>query len=148
MPEYLKSIEYRRQTDELPSAFQYAYNVKEDGFTWLCHHPDVAARFDGLMEGFRQLNPYWYNWFPVQERILDTCSLAPDQPLMVDIGGRVGQVLIDFKKRFPDIVGRLILEDLPVVIDGIRESPDLKAAGIEAIGSDFLRDVQPVKGKV
>lgn len=148
MPEYLKSIEYRRQTDELPSAFQYAYNVKEDGFTWLCHHPDVAARFDGLMEGFRQLNPYWYNWFPVQERILDTCSLAPDQPLIVDIGGRVGQVLIDFKKRFPDIVGRLILEDLPVVIDGIRESPGLKAAGIETIGYDFLRDVQPVKGKV
>ncbi|KAJ5600113.1 hypothetical protein N7450_001180 [Penicillium hetheringtonii] len=96
------------------------------------------------MEGHRQLHPYWYNWFPVRERILDTHPLVPNEILLVDIGGRGGQELIGFKRKFPEAVGRLVLEDLPVVIDEIRGNPDLKASGIESIGYDFFEDVQPV----
>ena len=71
---------------------------------------------------------------------LDLRSGSADDVLLVDVGGSVGHDLQHFAKKFPDAVGRLVLEDL---IDTIKDAK--VDTGIETIGYDFFTE-QPVKG--
>lgn len=145
-PEYLQSTGYRNPEDPLYAPLQYTNNIKEDGFTWMCKDPAALSRFNSFMEGQRANRAFWGDWFPVRDVILNTPGLSPDRPLLVDIGGGRGHDLLDFKARFPDAQGKLVLEDLPSVINEVREANDLAGAGIETVNYDFFADVQPVSG--
>ena len=46
----------------------------------------------------------------------------PDTPLIVDIGGSIGTDAIEFRRRYPDQPGRVVLQDLAAVIASARES--------------------------
>lgn len=126
------------------AALQYTHNVRQDGFLWLCDHPDALDRFNNFMEGQRADRAHWGDWFQVQEHIIDGASTDPNRALVVDIGGGRGHDLMLFKKRFPNAPGKLVLEDLPTVID--EAAPGLEAAGIEGVKYDFFKDPNPVKG--
>ncbi|KAJ5975404.1 Plant methyltransferase dimerization [Penicillium waksmanii] len=145
LPEYLKAINYRNLDDSLFAPFQYCHHVTVDAFTWISQNPDTLKRFNSFMEGYRGNRPHWSDWFPIRERILDSQVLDKDKPLLVDIGAGRGYGLMKFRSRFPDVPGRLILQDLPLVIDEIRGACDLKAAGVETIAFNLFADVQPVK---
>jgi hypothetical protein len=82
------------------------------------------------------------NFYPVKERLIDGADTDPDAPFLVDIGGNVGHDLELFLRFFPIVPGRLILQDLPVVIGQIR---DLNPAVLR-MEYDF-NTKQPVKGK-
>lgn len=56
--------------------------------------------------------------------------------LLVDIAGGQGHYLGAFRGKFPDVGDRLVVEDLPHVIEDIR---DLDGS-IERIGLDILRN--------
>jgi hypothetical protein len=53
---------------------------------------------------------------------------------LVDIGGGVGRDLIAFKQQYPSLLGKLILQEILVVIDSIKDLP----AGIDATKHDFF----------
>lgn len=125
---------------------QYTNNIKEDGFSWLCKDTAALSRFNSFMEGQRANRPFWGDWFPVRDVILNAPGLNSDRPLLVDIGGGRGHDLLDFKARFPDAQGKLVLEDLPSVIDEVRQANDLEKAGIETVKYDFFGEIQPVHG--
>lgn len=91
------------------------------------------------MEGSRDDTLHWADWFPVQEQILDGASA--DRPLLVDVGGGRGHDIAGFKQKFPCGSGRLVLEDLPSVIEDIK----LLDSDIQRIKHSFF-DPQPVKG--
>lgn len=40
-----------------------------------------------------------------------------DAPALVDIGGATGTDAVQFRRRYPDIAGQTILQELPAVID-------------------------------
>jgi len=80
----------------------------------------------------------WYDFFRVEEKL---CVKSASDPLLVDVGGGVGHNLIAFKQRFPGLPGKLVLQDIPVVIDSINELP----GGIESMKHDFFA-AQPVRG--
>lgn len=81
---------------------------------------------------------YWFEIYPVAEKL----NSASDRTLLVDIGGGVGHDVIAFKKRFPEMSGELVLQDLPQVIGSIDGAlPD----GIAAIGHDMF-EPQPIRG--
>ncbi|KAA8644983.1 hypothetical protein EYZ11_008712 [Aspergillus tanneri] len=145
-PEYLQATGYKNPEDPLYAPLQYTNNIKEDGFSWLCKDPAALSRFNSFMEGQRANRAFWGDWFPVREQILNDPGVNTKRPLLVDIGGGRGHDLIAFKERFPDAQGKLILEDLPSVIDEVKGASDLESAGIETVGYDFFQDVQPVKG--
>lgn len=96
------------------------------------------------MGGYRQGRPSWMNedFFPVRERLIKGARADPDAVLMVDVGGNIGHDLAEFQTKHPNSPGRLVLQDLPVVIGQIKTLD----AGIERMEHDFLTE-QPVKGE-
>jgi hypothetical protein len=63
--------------------------------------------------------------------------------MLVDIGGNVGHDLEEFGRKHPEAPGRLVLQDLPVIIGQIKKLDDR----VERMEYDFYTE-QPVKGKM
>jgi hypothetical protein len=76
--------------------------------------------------------------YPVKERL---GNAKDDEVLVVDIGGGAGHDLLGFKERHPEVKGRLILEELPYMIDRVVGKLD----GVELVEHDFYTP-QPIKG--
>lgn len=72
--------------------------------------------------------------------VLDTNSIQDEDVLLVDVGGGIGQDLLKFHAKNPDLRGRLILQDLPDVVNNAKV-PEY----IEAMGHDFFTP-QPIHG--
>ena len=64
-----------------------------------------------------------------------------DGAVFVDVGGGTGQQCVALKEKFPDLPGKVILQDLPAVIAEAK-LPE----GIETMVYDFFTP-QPVKGE-
>ncbi|KAL9092176.1 MAG: hypothetical protein Q9165_004609 [Trypethelium subeluteriae] len=106
---------------------------------WAKQAPDTMADLQSFMDGLYggPLRSHWLSWFPMSDILT---GLIEDEVAFVDIaGGRghEGQAVL----QKTDCKGRFVLQDLPEVINSIRDL-DLR---IETMGHDFLR-TQPVKG--
>lgn len=65
---------------------------------------------------------------------------GPDDVLFVDVAGGVGHQCALLKGKLPELKGRVILEDLPMVIPHAIPTP-----GVENMGIDMWQG-QPIKG--
>jgi hypothetical protein len=83
--------------------------------------------------------PPWLNVYPVADK---TGSGSPEH-LFVDIGGNMGHVAVAFRKKFPDLPGKVVVQDLPHVIEDVTE--EFKGKGVEFMGCDFFQP-QPIEG--
>lgn len=112
-------------------------------FQWLQKIGQGPA-FNHLMAGYRQGRPSWMDpgFYPVQERLVEGAEPSAGAPFLVDIGGNLGHDLAEFHRKHPNTPGRLVLEDLPVIIDQIQELD----ASIERVAYDFHTE-QPHKGE-
>lgn len=81
-------------------------------------------------------------FYPVQERLVAGADQSPDAPFLIDIAGSIGHDLEEFRRHHPNTPGKLILQDLPVVISQIKSLDP----AITPMGYDFHTE-QPVKGK-
>ena len=61
--------------------------------------------------------------------------------ILVDVGGGYGKTLREVCKQMPDLQGRVIIQDVPEVIEG-QET----AHGVEVMSYDFFTP-QPIRGK-
>jgi hypothetical protein len=82
----------------------------------------------------------WFETYPVTENLI---VKSPSDTLLVDIGGGLGHDLIALKDRFPDLPGKLILQELAVVINDVKDLP----IGIEAMAHDFFKPQQVKNAK-
>ncbi|KAL3292617.1 O-methyltransferase B [Colletotrichum asianum] len=91
---------------------------------------------------YRQGRPSWMDegFYPVKERLLDGFDNSGDGVLLVDVGGSFGHDIDEFRRKYPKAPGRLVVQDLPGVINQI-DKLDHK---IERMGHDFF-DEQPIK---
>jgi hypothetical protein len=119
-------------------------------FEWLQANPPGGVYFNHHMGGYSHGRPSWMDdgFYPVRERLLDGYTTGGDDggdgkgaALLVDIGGSVGHDLEEFYKKFPEVEGRLVLQDLEPVINQIEALDDR----IERMVYDF-HTPQPVKG--
>ena len=93
------------------------------------------------MTAFDEDRANWMDFYPV-ERQLGDGSLQDRQAVMfVDIGGGMGHEAIAFLKRFPNLPGRVVLQDLPAVVAQV----DLD--GVEVMAHDFF-EPQPLHGEL
>lgn len=137
LPGYLEQNNFQNPSDAFDGPFQHAMATKLHYFEWLKLHPRYQTAFNTVM-GISRTNrgEEWFDFYPVEDRL----SVAGNKPLLVDVGGGLGHDLIALKKKFPNLPGKLIVQDLPVVIDNVKDLP----SGIEAMQHDFFMP-QPVK---
>lgn len=140
-PQYLEARGAACPSDPNNGLFQFSHGTTLESFALWQSKPAVLDNFNTFMEGVRGDKPSWVEWFPIQDTILAGSDPASEAPILVDIGGARGHDLIAFDQRFPQPPGRLVLEDLPAVIDDIR-SLDPK---IRRVKYDFFQP-QPIKG--
>lgn len=67
-------------------------------------------------------------------------SITPDQVLFVDVGGNRGHQCARLRAKYPDLPGRIIVQDLP---ETIQHAPPIQ--GVEFMVHNFFMP-QPVKG--
>lgn len=120
IPEYLKNTNYRNPENTNDGPFQYVMDTKLQYYDWLKTKPEqlVALNTTMMLQRVDRGEP-WYEYYPVSSKI--GSALDEKAPLMVDVGGNIGTNLSDFHAKFPELPGRLVLEDLPEVISGIQE---------------------------
>lgn len=131
-------------TDAKDTSLMYAYNTNKDMFSWQ-QFLGYGPHFNHHMSGYRQGRPPWCgpDFFPVQEELIDGFSTDPDAALLVDIGGSLGHDLVQFHRLNPNHPGKLVLQDLPIVIEQLEDLDE----SVTPMVYDFL-DEQPVKGEL
>lgn len=141
LPSYFSKNGYSCPTDAYHGPFQFARKTKQHVFEWYSERPRLQQAMNDVMVMARSRGgKYWYEMFPVEEKLRTS---KPGEVAVVDVGGGLGHVLVALKTKFPNLAGRLIVQDLPVVIESLKKG-DLPE-GIEAQGHNFF-DLQPVKG--
>ncbi|KAL2863975.1 S-adenosyl-L-methionine-dependent methyltransferase [Aspergillus lucknowensis] len=145
-PEYFRRNGNQFPTSALDTPFQLAKNTQLSYFAWLDENASLAKDFQQWMTAKLEASPNWVDWFDVEGVILDGLrTVQPDDAdgnvLLVDVGGGDGHYVHAFNRKFPNVGGRRIVQDLPHVVSNIADVPE----STELMAYDFF-EPQPVKG--
>lgn len=121
----------------LKSPFQLAFHTDLPAFVWAQSKPQLVHDF-GLWMG--TLHDGQKTWLDVCDFKRLVNGSTPETPIFVDIGGGLGHQCA-LLKTIPDLVGRVVLQDLPQAIEHA-----LPTAGVEKMVFDFWGE-QPIKGQ-
>ena len=80
----------------------------------------------------------WLDVLPFEKMLCRDTN--PEVPILIDIGGGVGHQCATFKARFPNLLGRVILQDMPQTISQAISTP-----GVETMAHDFCTP-QSIRG--
>jgi hypothetical protein len=78
--------------------------------------------------------------YPIADRLVDGYDSNTSPVMFVDVGGGYGQKAIALRNDFPQLPGRVVVQDLPMTIE---RAP--KTDGIDFMTHDFFTE-QPIKG--
>ncbi|KAI9822705.1 MAG: hypothetical protein M1827_000424 [Pycnora praestabilis] len=142
LPAYLAKTEYHNPTDDTDGPFQYAHNTNLKLFPWFGEHPAMLESFVNWMTGYHVGRPGWMDpdFYPVEERLVHGLKTNEDAVILVDVGGGLGQDLLELKAKHPNLPGRLILQDQEHTIKKTQNTDS-----IETTVHDFFKP-QPIKG--
>ncbi|KAL2782642.1 S-adenosyl-L-methionine-dependent methyltransferase [Aspergillus keveii] len=143
LPEFLEKTNYQNPTSATDTAFQLGYKTDMGFFGHVQQEPITATRFNNHMGVYAQGRVRWMDpgFYPVYEQLIAKTDITDDDVLLVDVGGSFGHDLSDFHRKWPDVPGRLVLQDLPEVVKSVK---DLHPT-IDVTSYDFFTE-QPVKG--
>lgn len=137
LPDFLAKIKYQDITDNNDTVFQTAYKTQGPAFEHMAAHPQMAAYFNQYMAHRRKGMNTWLSVFPMEE---ETKGSDPNGVVFIDIGGNIGHQCAEFKAKYPNLPGRVVLQDLPHAIGMALETP-----GVENTIHDIFTP-QPIKG--
>ena len=141
LPQYFSERGWKCPDDAFNGPFQYGVGTDKHAFEYIESKPKLQQAFNTTMAlAHRRREAPFYTYFAVDEKF---SNIPPTNVLLVDVGGGQGADLAAFKKAYPDISGKLILQDLPAVISSV-DAETLSASGIEAISHNFFHP-QPIK---
>ena len=107
-------------------------------WNYLSERPSMSANLHHYMTATGTFRGTWSAIYTPAAQLTG----IEDDILVVDIGGSAGHDLQAFRKNFPDAIGKLVLQDLP---DVINKATDLDPS-ILKMGYDFFTE-QSVKGE-
>ncbi|KAF2963106.1 hypothetical protein GQX73_g10471 [Xylaria multiplex] len=110
LPDLLKKTGYQTPVDGTKTAFHIAFHTTLDPFSWFAQNPTYLADFHAYHALRRQPDATWLSVYPVET---EAAGWPADQPLYVNVGGGVGHQCAQFKEKYPNLDGRVILQDLP-----------------------------------
>lgn len=139
MPKFLKETNYKLPVDASRTPFQLGLGTDKTIFEWFVGQPELLGHFNNYMALHRKQTEgiSWLSVYPVEA---EAAGKPADQPLYVDIGGGIGHQCKQFKEKFPNLPGRVVLQDLPHSIARAFPTP-----GVENMAHDFFTP-QPVLG--
>lgn len=141
LPGYLEQTGYKNPVDENWTAFRVAFQTDKDAFSWFADHPTHLAHFNSYMALRRKPDKTWLSIYPVAEEASSSSGgLSAERVLYVNIGGGVGHQCAQFVDMFPDLPGRVVLQDLPHSIAQALPTP-----GVENMAHDMFAP-QPAIG--
>ncbi|KAI0816531.1 S-adenosyl-L-methionine-dependent methyltransferase [Xylaria sp. FL0064] len=140
LPFYLEKTRFKHVSGA-PGPFQDAHRTSDNMFPWLISDPAMMSNFNAFMAGQRADRKQWFDFFDVDNFLLKDTKNDPDAVLLIDIGGGEGYDIAEFHRRFPNAPGRLILQDLPLVINSIQDL----TPKVERQQHGFVQP-QPIKG--
>ncbi len=113
LPAYLKENDYQNPTDNMNAAFHKAHHVNSHFIPFLATEPDFQRSFQVYMSGFDEGRTIWTDFSPVEEQIGRGARHDSEAIVFVDIGGGMGHEGLALKKRYPNLPGRFVNQDLP-----------------------------------
>jgi hypothetical protein len=139
LPEFLASIEFNNPAEHRPSLFGFARHTDRTMFEWLETQPEQRAIFAEYQSATSELADYQLR--PFLKSVLSQPVQVDSGVVFVDVGGGRGATLREVCQTLsPNLAGRVILQDLPKVVEGL-ETED----GVEAMPYNFF-EPQPLKG--
>ncbi|TAQ84328.1 hypothetical protein B7494_g7334 [Chlorociboria aeruginascens] len=138
LPSYFAASGYQTPGDAYDGPFQAFYHTKLHCFDWIATNPKQQHAFNVVMGISRSGHGQkWFEYFPVSSKLQ---VKSPSDTLLVDIGGGIGHDLIAFQKYHPGVRGKLVVQEIPVVVDSITDLP----TDISAMKHNFF-SCQPIK---
>ncbi|KAI1803416.1 S-adenosyl-L-methionine-dependent methyltransferase [Daldinia bambusicola] len=137
LPDLLKQTGYKTPVDDAKTAFHLAFRTTLDPFSWFAQNPEYLADFHAYHALRRQPDATWLSVYPVGA---ETARWPADRPLYVNVGGGVGHQCAQFKEKYPNLKGRIILQDLPHSVAEALPTP-----GVENMAYNMF-EPQPVIG--
>lgn len=134
----MKKTGYKNPDDEVHTVFQDAWHTHLHAFAWYKDQPEKLKYFNDYMAFRREPALSWLTVYPVEEELRAWDD--PQKPVYVNIGGGIGHQCAQFKDKYPNVPGRVILQDLAHSIDKALPTP-----GVENMVHNFF-EPQPVKG--
>jgi hypothetical protein len=136
----LRKLGYKTPNDPCDTAVGQAFNSKKPFFNIIADL-NQEAQFAGLMSDFREGRAEFLDVYPARSALLEgEQTLKNDEVLLVDVGGGRGHEVQKFADAFPEVKGRLIVQDQQSMIEQAASSDR-----IEFMAHDFFTP-QPVKG--
>ncbi|KAL9617310.1 MAG: hypothetical protein Q9160_007890 [Pyrenula sp. 1 TL-2023] len=142
-PQWLSEKGAKCPSDPRDGLLQFAFGTHLEAFEYWHSDPVTLSTFNTAMDAVNGAQLNWLTWFPVREQVFDGMKLDEDSVALVDVGGGRGQQLELFRKKCSSSPGRLILEELPAVVDDITQPLN---PAIEIVKYDFFQQIQPVSG--
>ncbi|KAI4088972.1 MAG: hypothetical protein LQ344_005724 [Seirophora lacunosa] len=142
MPEFLAKNDYRFPT-AYHGPFQATYDTEMSGYDYIMEPrwADTLTDCNLFMKGRREGGVSWLEFYPFADNVLTDADTNPDAVTVVDVGGGLGHGLTELKDKFPELKGRLILQDLPKTIEHAGDGEGI----FEPTAHDFFTP-QPVQG--
>lgn len=145
MPKYFETRGYNSPTDATDAPFNHAVHFRGTAFDYLALPGN--ERFSAACNATMTMQPksteaeWTSSGYPAVEK-LGGDDVDPDRVVFVDVGGGWGHQVEKFNKQYPQVKGKLVVEDLSHVVEGATV-----ASHITKVGHSFF-EPQPeaVKG--
>ncbi|KAL9003410.1 MAG: hypothetical protein Q9188_003715 [Gyalolechia gomerana] len=127
---FLANTDYCSPVDATAAPFQKAHKTDLPVFRWMRKTPAHTTNFAQWVDASPEGQYNFLDSFPFEQEV--DANVDPYIPLFVDIGGGSGHQCVALKTKLPNLVGRIVLQDLQAFIDQA-----IAAEGIETIIHDF-----------
>ncbi|PHH84903.1 hypothetical protein CDD83_1195 [Cordyceps sp. RAO-2017] len=138
MPGFFAEKGYREIGSSTETPFQKAFKTDLGAFDWMARHPEQRESLQTVMTTLE--GSAWADGLAVLEDAVQAAPAAGGRTFLVDVGGGRGHQCVQLGRKFPSLLGRLVVQDLPEVVDGLPATD-----GVRAEAHDFF-DEQPVAG--
>lgn len=138
LPGYLKRTGYKSSADQTDTATKDAFHTPLHIFAYFGQHPELLAPFNDYMALRRTAGVTWLGVYPVKQ---ETEGWPADRAVFVNVGGGIGHQCAEFKESFPEVKGKVVLQDLAQSIERALPTP-----GVNNMVHDFF-EPQPIQGE-
>ncbi|KUJ08091.1 o-methyltransferase-like protein [Mollisia scopiformis] len=135
LPDFLIDTKYAAITDNTKTPFQKAFNTELPAFIWFPGQPKLFEHFQRFMTVQRAGAVSWLSVFPFKSLLGDFHG----KTAFVYVGGGFGHQCIAIKETFPELSGKLELQDLPQTLQHV---PSID--GVSVVVHNFF-EPQPSK---